>query len=232
MSEPNPPTKGYLPLLIPVAVLLMLQKIPLLLLTVGGWGSWRLWNYYQQRQQNQLANLDEVFYRLIRENQGRITPLDLAMHSKISGTTVQQYLDQKAVEFSAQFDVTDQGGIIYYFETAQSIPVSELELKTTQPETPQPVQLFPMKETTLKPTEIKLPPLQDGLNQSELAQRLGVHPNTLSKWKTKPEFPLWSSQRDPDAIAWCFSPETRRFSPQTPKPKKGSISELMRKNKV
>ena len=131
MSEPNPPAKGYLPLLIPVAVLLMLQKIPLLMLTVGGWGSWRLWNYYQQRQQDQLANLDDVFYRLIRENQGRITPLDLAMHSKISGTTVQQYLDQKAVEFSAQFDVTDQGGIIYYFETAQSIPVSELELKTT-----------------------------------------------------------------------------------------------------
>lgn len=231
MSDSNPnlktPERGYLTLLLPVAVVLfILQKaFPLAILTVGGWGSWQMWKYYQQRQQHQLATLDEVFYRLIRENQGRITALDLAMHSKQSGTKVQAYLDQRATEFAAQYEITDTGGMIYYFPTAQPSTTPDHPLPSPPVENPKSVVLFPVKPTssTILPST---------LNQSELAQRLGVHPTTLSKWKTKPEFPDWSYQRDPEAIPWNYSAETKRFSPQNPQKKIGKISELMKKNKV
>jgi len=231
MSDSNPnlktPERGYLTLLLPVAVVLfILQKaFPLAILTVGGWGSWRMWKYYQQRQQHQLETLDDVFYRLIRENQGRITALDLAMHSKQSGTKVQDYLDQRATEFAAQYEITDTGGMIYYFPTAQPVSTVAQPVPSPPAEKPKSVVLFPVK------------PLSDAvlsstLNQSELAQRLGVHPTTLSKWKTKPEFSEWSYQRDPEAIAWNYSADTKRFSPQNPQKKIGKISELMKKNKV
>ena len=224
----NPSERGYLTLLLPVAVVLfILQKAcPLAILTVGGCGSWRMWKYYQQRQQNQLATLDEVFYRLIRENQGRITALDLAMHTQQSGTKVQEYLDQRATEFAAQYEITDVGGMIYYFPTAQpsQIVVDPLPV-VSKPENPNSVVLFPVN-----PASSSI--LPETLNQSELAQRLGVHPTTLSKWKTKPEFSVWSYQRDPDAICWSYSAETKRFSSQKSHKKISKISELMKKNKV
>jgi hypothetical protein len=231
MSDSNPnlktPKQGYLTLLLPVAVVLfVLQKaFPLAILTVGGWGSWRVWKYYQQRQQHQLETLDDVFYRLIRENQGRITALDLAMHSKQSGTKVQDYLDQRATEFAAQYEITDTGGMIYYFPTAQPVSKVEEPLPSPPVEKPKSVVLFPLKTVSNSV-------LTSTLNQSELAQRLGVHPTTLSKWKMKPEFSEWSYQRDPEAIAWNYSPDTKRFSPQNPQKKIGKISELMKKNKV
>ena len=223
----NPPEREYLTLLLPVAVVLfILQKaFPLAILTVGGWGSWRMWKYYQQRQQNQLATLDEVFYRLIRENQGRITALDLAMHSQQSGTKVQEYLDQRATEFAAQYEITDQGGMIYYFPTAQPASTVEDPLPSLPVENPKSVVLFPVKPSSPGV-------LPSTLNQSELAQCLGVHPNTISKWKTKPEFSEWSYQRDPEAIAWNYSAETKRFSPEKSKGKISKISELMKKNQV
>lgn len=231
MSDSNPnlktPERGYLTLLLPVAVVLfILQKaFPLAILTVGGWGSWRMWKYYQQRQQHQLETLDDIFYRLIRENQGRITALDLAMHSKQSGTKVQDYLDQRATEFAAQYEITDTGGMIYYFPTAQPVSTVEEPVPSPPAEKPKSVALFPVK-----PVSDSV--LTSTLNQSELAQRLGVHPTTLSKWKTKPEFSEWSYQRDPEAIAWNYSADTKRFSPQNPQKKIGKISELMKKNKV
>ncbi|HAN74233.1 MAG TPA: hypothetical protein DCQ51_02580 [Planktothrix sp. UBA8407] len=223
----NPPERGYLTLLLPVAVVLfILQKaFPLAILTVGGWGSWRVWKYYQQRQQNQLATLDEVFYRLIRENQGRITALDLAMHTQQSGTKVQEYLDQRATEFAAGYEITDVGGMIYYFPTAQPSQTVEDPLPLPTVENSKSVVLFPVK-----PSSPSI--LPETLNQSELAQRLGVHPTTLSKWKTKAEFSDWSYQRDPDAICWSYSAETKRFSPQKSNKKISKISQLMKKNKV
>ncbi|SKB15739.1 conserved hypothetical protein [Planktothrix sp. PCC 11201] len=226
----NPPERGYLTFLVPLAVVLfILQKaFPLAILTVGGWGSWRVWKYYQQRQQEQLATLDEVFYRLIRENQGRITALDLAMHTQQSGTKVQEYLDQRATEFAAQYEITDVGGMIYYFPTAQPSQTVEdplLVVSKSEKENPNSLVLFPVN-----PASGSI--LPETLNQSELAQRLGVHPTTLSKWKTKPEFSDWSYQRDPDAICWSYSAETKRFSSQKSNKKISKISELMKKNKV
>ncbi|MGB3535247.1 MAG: hypothetical protein WBA13_17240 [Microcoleaceae cyanobacterium] len=199
-----------LTLILPIALLLLvLQKIlPLFIAIAAASGAWQILRRYQQQTQQKKGNLDEIFYRLIQQHQGRITVLDLAMNAKLPPPQVQQYLDQRAAEFSAQFEVTEQGGIIYYFETVQSLLSSATETNIEAISSPEQnsneVALFPLSAAETCPTQ---------LNQSELAQRLNVHPSTIRNWKYKPEFPHWSLQKDPDAIPWEYSPENKRFYP-------------------
>lgn len=51
------------------------------------------------------------------------------------------------------------------------------------------------------------------LIQAELAKRLDVHSSTVGKRKSDPDFAEWSQSRDPDGIAWEYSPETKEFMP-------------------
>lgn len=241
MSQNTPELKkddgGYIVFGIAIALGLLVMKdvIPLLLLLVGGVASWRLWKRYQKKQQDKQTHLNEVFYQLVRENEGWITALDLAMNAQVSAEDVREFLDQKATEFSAQFEVTEQGGILYYFSTAQAwlessvndevewleaqaesstsndsqaLKYSKSEQKSELPssQNSKSVSLFPIPSTI--PANIP-----QNLNQLELAKRLKVHPNTVSRWKTKPQFQEWSHQKDPDRIAWQYSLKTRRFSP-------------------
>ncbi|MCU0547445.1 MAG: hypothetical protein MUE44_35670 [Oscillatoriaceae cyanobacterium Prado104] len=176
------------------------------------------WAYklYQQQQKNKLARLDEVFYRLIQENQGRVTALDLAMSAKLPGEKTQQYLDDRAKEFAADFEVTEQGGILYYFQTAK--PAEKAEIIAQQPAvqkietqlqiTEKSPQLFPIAKPNVAPNP------KISFTQTELSRRFKVHANTISKWKIKPEFAEWSRQKDPEAIAWEYSTENKRFYPK------------------
>ena len=177
------------------------------------------WAYklYQQQHKNQVAHLDSVFYRLIKENKGRVTALDLAMNAKIPGEKVQEYLDERAKEFAADFEVTEQGGILYYFQVAPNAIASEtpaVEIAVKEPEitvrqtaekTP---ELFPIakKKVTEKP--------KISFTQTELSRRFKVHASTIGKWKVKPEFAEWSREKDPEAIPWEYSTENKRFYPK------------------
>jgi hypothetical protein len=51
------------------------------------------------------------------------------------------------------------------------------------------------------------------LIQAELAKRLDVHSSTVGKRKSDPDFPEWSQSRDPEGIAWEYSPKTKEFLP-------------------
>lgn len=51
------------------------------------------------------------------------------------------------------------------------------------------------------------------LIQAELAKRLDVHSSTVGKRKSDPDFSEWSQSRDPEGIAWVYSPDTREFLP-------------------
>jgi hypothetical protein len=53
----------------------------------------------------------------------------------------------------------------------------------------------------------------ESLIQSELAKRFDVHSSTVYKRRTDPDFSEWSRSRDPEGIAWKYSPETREFVP-------------------
>ncbi|ABD02613.1 response regulator [Synechococcus sp. JA-2-3B'a(2-13)] len=51
------------------------------------------------------------------------------------------------------------------------------------------------------------------LNQTQLAERLGVVVSAITYWKFKTGFPEWSRSRDPEGISWRYSPDSKRFSP-------------------
>lgn len=210
-------TGGYLTLVIPiafgVAAILAAGRIflPLAIVTGVGWALKRYWLL----QQNKLAQLNAVFYRLIQENQGRITTLDLAMKANVSGAEAQNYLDGRSKEFSAHFEVTDQGGMLYFFETAfpavPGEPRTLVERKPSVPAAPALPKIYSSSPTQsfIIESQNRLAPM----TQAELARRFNVHANTVSKWKSKPEFTEWSRGKDPAGIAWKYEPEQKRFSP-------------------
>lgn len=51
------------------------------------------------------------------------------------------------------------------------------------------------------------------LQTSALARRLGVHPKALSRYKSKPDFSLWSQKKDPNNIAWTYDSISKIFCP-------------------
>jgi hypothetical protein len=51
------------------------------------------------------------------------------------------------------------------------------------------------------------------LTGKELAQRLEVHPATLTKNRAKETFTDWTRGRDPEGKAWRYLPEVERYSP-------------------
>ncbi len=55
------------------------------------------------------------------------------------------------------------------------------------------------------------------ITQAALAKRLGVSTSSITRMQSKPNFPEWSQQKDPEGIAWVKSPDTKQFYPQTPK---------------
>lgn len=174
-----------------------------------------LWKYYEQKQQERQEWLNMIFYQTLQKHQGKITTLDLAIAAKITGVEAQEFLQQRAQEFGAEFDVTDAGGILYCFTSIniaqpennnsgynQPWELSQSELvRASLPNSP--------KQLSAQSSATKLSPL----NQSQLAERLGVHSTTISKNKTKSDFISWTQKKDPAGIAWTYSPETKQFFP-------------------
>ena len=53
---------------------------------------------------------------MLLENQGRVTLLSFAMQSQLPAAEAKQYLDKKAKEFNANFQVTEEGAVSYHFD--------------------------------------------------------------------------------------------------------------------
>jgi len=49
-----------------------------------------------------------------------------------------------------------------------------------------------------------------------LADRLNVSDTTISRRKSKPDFPEWTRRKDPNAIAWTYSKQSKLFTPRSP----------------
>ena len=70
----------------------------------------------QKALQQQVSDrLQSVFYQMLQENHGRVTVLGFAMHSQLPAAAARQYLDEKAKEFNANFQVNEEGGCIISF---------------------------------------------------------------------------------------------------------------------
>jgi len=177
-----------------------------------------LWKYYEQKQQERQEWLNVIFYQTLQKHQGKITTLDLAIAANITGVEAQEFLQQRAQEFGAEFDVTDAGGILYCF-TSVTMPNSQTANESNNDSNNQPWRSAfaeslreSLQNTKQLPAQSSAPRLSP-LNQSQLAERLGVHNTTISKNKTKSDFISWTRKKDPAGVAWTYSPETKEFFP-------------------
>jgi hypothetical protein len=89
-----------------------------------------LWYTTQQRDQvREAARLQNAFFHLVQQGQGQITVLDFAIAAKLEGDRAKAYLDDRAREFNANFDVNDTGMVLYCFDTAftgeRALPLRE-----------------------------------------------------------------------------------------------------------
>ncbi|MDB9372228.1 hypothetical protein [Nodularia sphaerocarpa] len=227
--------KGFLVLLLPISFLIIFLVatwrilLAILMLAIG----FQVWQQYQWEQWSEQVN--PVFHEMIRETQGKITPMDLAMRGNFSGTTAKRYLDAKATEFGASIQNLPDGGEVYYFINASILgdifdssepeqellaqPVTKTARPLLAPPAPQPVVSAP--ETEAPPPEshqevkrsLEQQLMFGSLIQSELAKRLNVYSSTVYKRRNDPEFPEWCRNKDPDGIAWTYSERTKEFFP-------------------
>jgi hypothetical protein len=86
-------------------------------------GGWLALGLYKQSRQDQKAltqqknqHLRSQFYQILQTNNGRITLLGFAMQSQLPAAEAKEYLDQKAKEFNANFQVNEEGGVSYHFD--------------------------------------------------------------------------------------------------------------------
>ncbi len=225
--------KAFLVLLLPISVLIIFLVstwrilLGLILLVIG----FNLWRRY--KWQKWCKEVNPIFNKMIRETQGRITPIDLAITGNFSGETAKRYLDTKATEFGASI-LNEDSTPVYHFITGSilgsildsSEPIKELAsqrvaktaliLTPPSPE-PQPEEAKTESLTHTTQEEVKKPLEKQlvfgSLIQSELAKRLNVYSSTVYKRRNDPDFHEWSRSRDPDGIAWTFSRTNKEFFP-------------------
>ncbi|MBF2066828.1 MAG: hypothetical protein IGS39_20770 [Calothrix sp. C42_A2020_038] len=110
--------KGFLVLLLPISFIVVFLV-----------STWRIWlglillatgiNLWQRYQWDKWCEgVNPIFHQLIQQNQGSITPMDLALKGNFSGDKAKRFLDTKASEFGASVLNTNEGKQIYYFITA------------------------------------------------------------------------------------------------------------------
>ncbi|MBD2691391.1 hypothetical protein [Anabaena catenula] len=229
--------KSFLVLILPISFLIvfLVHTWRILLLILGLLIALNLWQQYKWEKWCDQVN--PLFYQLIRENQGKITPMDLAIKGDFSGTVAKRYLDSKSKEFGASILDSEKESPSYYFITASilgdildsSEPVEKLpsrpvtnvarsflappEIISQEEEIQTETELLP--ETSHE--EVKKPLAEQlvfgSLIQSELAKRLSVYSSTVYKRRNDPDFPEWSRSRDPDGIAWSYSRKSKEFFP-------------------
>lgn len=86
-------------------------------------GCYLLWSVAQQnklekqrREQEINEHLQSVFFRLVNHEKGRISLLSFSQAASVSGEVAQKFLEEKAQEFDAHFDVRESGTITYHFK--------------------------------------------------------------------------------------------------------------------
>ncbi|PSB22185.1 hypothetical protein C7B65_01915 [Phormidesmis priestleyi ULC007] len=79
-------------------------------------GSWLTLNNHRQSQKLERDRLQRVFFNLLRQGDGNINILRFSMEANISGAEAKIYLDERAREFNAAFNVSEAGRVFYYFD--------------------------------------------------------------------------------------------------------------------
>lgn len=81
-------------------------------------GAWLIWNLRQQHERS-LENLadqqEQRFLQLLQDHKGDLTVLQFATATQLSLEESKAYLDEKAQQLNASFDVLDNGAVVYRF---------------------------------------------------------------------------------------------------------------------
>jgi len=89
-------------------------------LVLGGWLALGMRRQSKQEEnaiaQQMNLHLQSMFYRMIAENEGRITVLGFAMQSQLPPATARKFLDDQAKQFNANFKVSEDGAVSYHFD--------------------------------------------------------------------------------------------------------------------
>lgn len=83
-------------------------------------GSWLIWNGRRHSRRELSDRLQATFFRLLQENSGQVTVLQFAMETGLSGEVARAFLDERAKEFNAGFNVSEEGKLSYYFDLGQT----------------------------------------------------------------------------------------------------------------
>ena len=78
-------------------------------------GSWLLVSNNRRSKQEERDRLRAAFFRLLQENSGHLTVLRFSMATGLEGEAAKAYLDTRAKEFNAAYNVTEEGSFSYYF---------------------------------------------------------------------------------------------------------------------
>ncbi|BBC22547.1 hypothetical protein [Pseudanabaena sp. ABRG5-3] len=81
----------------------------------GAWIVWGLRKKQEQLEKERYSQIETTFLELLQANNGNITAINFAIATKLSLEESKQYLDQKAIQLNANFNVSEDGGISYQF---------------------------------------------------------------------------------------------------------------------
>ena len=88
--------------------------------TIGGW---LVVHTMRHTQKSERDRLQKTFFNLLREANGTVNVLRFAMEANISGVEAKAYLDERAKEFNAAFNVSEEGRVFYYFDGELNLPI-------------------------------------------------------------------------------------------------------------
>ena len=84
-------------------------------LAAGTWIVWREKKKHDDLLEVRQRQLEFNFLSTLQANNGSITPISFAIANQLSLEESKQYLDKKAVQLNAEFEVTEDGGVSYKF---------------------------------------------------------------------------------------------------------------------
>ena len=83
------------------------------------WGGWIFRGLGREKREAAHDRLKAAFAKLLAENQGQITLLAFSLETGLSGAAAKAYLNDRAKEFDAKFDVDEEGNLSYRFHVGK-----------------------------------------------------------------------------------------------------------------
>lgn len=166
--------------------------------------------------------------RIFDESEPLLEPEDESSNSQASQpleamTQTLSSSPQSTPQFNDHQEFSDYSETEESNATDSAFSTDEIEDALEPMPHPEPEQTAALEETEdvwAEPANDDEQEPQDSqsLIQAELAKRLDVHSSTVGKRKSDSDFSEWSQSRDPEGIAWEYSPETKEFLPVENKP--------------